>query len=431
MFTSAGSSILAKYVIGQLPNFATHVAIGCGKKPSRAASYAITNKAAASGIATLTLSSHDFEVGDYVTISGVGSPFDSTSTTPRYQITEVTATTIKYLISSQSTISSASVSPNGSAALDFALKNKLNFETYRSKIISKGYVNNNGVPELSLIAELPTNDRYAISEVALFPAAVNPTAKDYDSRVLLNFSDEDYTFNSTTAISGTTVNIPSNGTISGVGTSKAFFVSSSDGQWTSDTRVQRIEAPRFLNKCLLLKSTATEPIDAKNLGIDLSKNSPEDYLSLAYSFVTDAVVDSVGVSNTYTVTIKFLNSNNSAYYSYSFAINPANTSTSRYRTESFQIKDLSASSSSATLSNINDIQISIAKTSGSATETYWLLLDGLRVDAVSSYNSSFDLVAYRQIVNYKTINSAQVGSPIVKETNTTNFIEFRFSLDVA
>lgn len=429
MFTSSGSSILAKYVLGQLPDFATHIAIGCGRKPSRSTSYTVTNKQAASGTATLTFATHDFEVGDYITVSGVGSPFDS-SASSRYQVTGITATTISYTITSTSTI--ASTSASGTVILNFAINNKLKFETYRSKIISKGYVNNNGTPELSLIAELPTNDRYAISEIALFPAAQNPNAKDFDSRVLLNFSDEAYTINSTTSISPSTINIPSNGTISDIGSSQAFFVASADGQWTSDTRLQRLEAPRFLNKCLLLKSTSTQAIDAKNLNIDLSKNSPEDYLSLAYSFVSNtASVDSTGVQNTYTVTIKFFNSNNSNYYSYSFVINSANTATERYRTAIFQIKDLVASAASATLSNINDIQISIAKTSGSATETYWLLLDGLRLDAVSSYNSSFDMVACRQIVNSVTINNTAYPTPIIKEPNTTNFIEFRFSLDVA
>jgi len=356
MFTSSGSSLLAKYMLGQLPAFATHIAIGCGAKA--------------------------------LTQEPTNNPYIS--------------------------------------------QTKLGFETYRSKIISRGYVNNDGIPELSLIAELPTNNRYGITEIALFPGLENPSAKDYDSRILLNFVDEAYVYNSNTIsdISSTTVNIPNSGTISDVTETKPFFISSSDGQLTSDDRQKRLEAPRFLDKALLIKSNTTGSVEARNLNIDLSKNSPEDYVSLAYSFLNDTVGDGLGVQNTYTVTIKFMTSSETDYYRHTFDIDANSLSSSRYNIEPFQIKSLEAVGTSPTLYNINRVQFSIAKTSGSATETNWLLLDGLRIDNTASFNSSFGLVAYKVVVNPVTIGNTTIGSPIVKAANTTNFVEFRFSLDV-
>jgi hypothetical protein len=356
MFTNSGSSLLAKYMLGQLPAFATHIAIGCGTKA--------------------------------LTTEPSGNPYINQS--------------------------------------------KLDFETYRSKIISRGYVNNGGVPELSLIAELPTNNRYGITEIALFPGLENPSAKDYDSRILLNFVDESYVYSSTsiTDISSTTINIPNSGTISDSGKTEPFFISSSDGQLTSEDREKRLEAPRFLDKALIMKSTSTGVVEARNINIDLSKNSPEDYVSLAYSFLNDAVGDGLGVQNTYTVTMQLMTSSETDYYTHSFTIDAASLTDSRYNVEAFQIKDLTAVGTSPTLYNINRVRFSIAKTGGSATELNWLLLDGLRIDNTSSFNSSFGLVAYKVIVNPVTIGMTTLGMPIIKASNTTNFIEFRFRLDV-
>lgn len=347
---------MAKYMLGQLPAFATHIAIGCGAKA--------------------------------LTQEPTNNPY--------------------------------------------IMQKQLSFETYRSKIISRGYVNNNGIPELSLIAELPTNNRYGITEIGLFPGFENPSAKDYDSRVLLNFVDESYVYNSNTVteISTTTVNIPNTGVISDAGISTPFFISSSDGQLTSDDRQKRLEAPRFLDKALLIKTGTTGTVEARNINIDLSKNSPEDYISLAYSFLNNTVGDGLGVQNTYTVTVKLMTSSETDYYTHSFTINANSLANSRYNVESFQIKSLTAVGTAPTLFNVNRVRFSISKTSGSATETHWLLLDGLRIDNTASFNSSFGLVAYKVIVNPVTIGNTTLGMPIVKSSNTTNFVEFRFSLDV-
>jgi hypothetical protein len=73
---------------------------------------AITNKALAGGIATLTSANHGYSVGFSVTVSGVGSPFNGTFT-----ITAVATNTFSYAVTSTSTITSTVVTPNGAVVI--------------------------------------------------------------------------------------------------------------------------------------------------------------------------------------------------------------------------------------------------------------------------------------------------------------------------
>lgn len=72
-----------------------------------------------------------------------------------------------------------------------AAKNSLDFEMFRIPITSKGFVNEDGVSKLVLTAELPTEERYEISEVGIFSAGSNPAAAAIDSRILLGFTQNE------------------------------------------------------------------------------------------------------------------------------------------------------------------------------------------------------------------------------------------------
>ena len=69
------------------------------------ASYAVTNKALTSNVATLTTAAHGYKVGDVVTVTGVGSPFDGTHT-----ITVVGSTTTFSYAKTNANVSSAASS---------------------------------------------------------------------------------------------------------------------------------------------------------------------------------------------------------------------------------------------------------------------------------------------------------------------------------
>ena len=68
------------------------------------ASYAVTNKALTSNVATLTTAAHGYKVGDIVSVTGVGDPFDGT-----YTISAVgSATTFSYAKTATNVVSAAS-----------------------------------------------------------------------------------------------------------------------------------------------------------------------------------------------------------------------------------------------------------------------------------------------------------------------------------
>lgn len=89
------------------------------------ASYAVTNKALASNVATLTTAAHGYKVGDVVTVNGVGNPFDGTHT-----ITVVgSTTTFSYAMTNANVTSAAS--SGGTAAskstVNFAIGDIVSF----------------------------------------------------------------------------------------------------------------------------------------------------------------------------------------------------------------------------------------------------------------------------------------------------------------
>jgi hypothetical protein len=56
---------------------------------------------------------------------------------------------------------------------DYSTKESLDFEMFRVPITSRGFVTENGVSQVVLTAELPTEERYEITEVGIFSASSN------------------------------------------------------------------------------------------------------------------------------------------------------------------------------------------------------------------------------------------------------------------
>jgi hypothetical protein len=112
MITETGKAILSKYLIGQSPGYASHIALGCGPRPLAA----------------------------------------------------------------------------GEAFGDYSNKESLDFEMFRVPIISRGYVTENNQTSIALTAELPTEERYEITEVGIYSAGANPSAGSRDSKTVFSFS---------------------------------------------------------------------------------------------------------------------------------------------------------------------------------------------------------------------------------------------------
>lgn len=136
-----------------------------------------------------------------------------------------------------------------------AEKTIMDFEMVRVPITSKGFVDDNGTTKVSFTAELPKENRYDITEIGLWSSGNNSLAKNFDSRMLFNFS-EPWQAHST-SISDITTPIPlgSGGDITT--TLKYFRASSSNPVFSTIDRKNRKEGPRFLDSKILLRGDSS------------------------------------------------------------------------------------------------------------------------------------------------------------------------------
>jgi len=183
MITETGKSIITKYLLGQAPAYASYLAVGSGAIPLTTLSFSVSYKALTTNVATITTSAnHNFFVGDYITVSDVDTTFDGI-----YLITAKTANTISYA-KTATNVTSVAVSPVGTVSHNFTNKENLDFEMFRIPVTSRGYVEEDGVSKIVLTGELPTDERYEISEVGLYSAGSNAATSGTNSRTIYAFT---------------------------------------------------------------------------------------------------------------------------------------------------------------------------------------------------------------------------------------------------
>lgn len=388
MITNIGKNLLAKYLVGQTPSYASHIAVGCGAKP-------VTS--------------------------------DHTFTTEQLAI----------------------------------LKNKesLDFEMFRAPIISRGFVNENGLSKVVLTAELPTEERYEITEVGIFSAGSNPVAGSFDSRVVYSFADTDNWLYSIDGESPTAIaseyrpldGSENNGSINQ--TPKVFSTNADNTIFTQSDRVARNERCRFLNNIVAMRGdtsslsynpqgsmvplTGSDYIILDQTSVDFTKNSPLDELRLAFSVVNkmansaESIPDNVKIllefshtgPNSTTQYAKFMVDVDHVGYTLGTSEHKHDFANNRYVvvSKTFQQLDKSLRFNWSDVS-VAKIYVSITK-NNLPSDSFYVCLDGLRVENTTSTNSLYGLTGYSVIKNVQ-------ARPIIKSANTTNYIEFRFVLDV-
>lgn len=382
MITNIGKNLLAKYLVGQTQSYASHIAVGCGAPPLAS----------------------DGTFGDY------------------------------------------------------SLKNSLDFEMFRVPIISRGFVNEDGIDKVVLTAELPTEERYEITEIGIFSAASNPVAGSFDSRNVYSFADTDNWLYQ--PFGSSSIAIPSvpepldgdsdNGVINQ--TSNVFLTNADNRIFTNSNRIARNERCRFLNNIIAMvgnNSTLTRNVSGKlDIGagskyirlnettVDFTKNSPLDELRLAFSVVSknpspNTVPDNVKIMLEFSYTgsdipqeyARFEVDIDDLGYTAGTSPDNRNLSTNRYLVVNKALKDLNKTD------NFDWREVTVAKIyscvteAGAPSDLFYVCLDGLRLENITSTNSVYGLTGYSVI---RTVGS----KPIVKAPNTTNYIEFRFSLGV-
>jgi hypothetical protein len=452
MITNTGKNILAKYLIGQAPSYASHIAIGCGAKPLAS----------------------DGTLGDY------------------------------------------------------SNKKSLDFEMFRVPITSRGYVTEEGQSKIVFTAELPTAERYEITEVGVWSAGANPSAGAYDSKTVYSFADtENWEYHNQVGAVAippiyTRLDLPSSPSDNIIKTTETVFQTNADNPtFTEASRLERYERCRFLNNIMVIRGdmsnlsltsgvigipTGSNHIHLTGANLDFNKNAPTDELKLAFSVINKDGESSIQPDEV-RIVIEFsdtdeANATGAQYARLQLAIKETDAgvdfATNRYFVSSVALQDLirttgftwnvvdvvkfyatvikgtalvsnkSATSTVVTLTTstnhsfavgdkiivaglgnserfdgtfeitevtsttikYNKAGTTVSSTAVSPTiqiaspsDDYYVCLDALRLENITSSNPVYGLSGYSVI---KNANSETV----VKNANTTNHIEFRFGMDV-
>jgi hypothetical protein len=392
MITNNGKKILAKYLIGQAPSYASYIAVGCGATPKA--------------------------TGDNI--------------------------------------------PYG----NYLSKTELDFEMFRVPIISRGYVNEDGVSKIVLTGELPTEERYEITEIGIFSAKSNPSALTNDSKMLYTFSQgenwEYHTTNSSIAIP-TFYSPLDTATANVIDITSPVFQTNGDNRIFSDSaRQARYEQSRYLNNMVMLagntstlsyngttheinENSSSTHIHMSGINLDFNKNTPDDELRLAFSIINKDGRGTVSDPKNVKIVVEFSSTDHvPGTHSTSYAkmqINIDNVDNSqatdsdpnmiqhdfsnRYIVIKKKLKDLIKNGSFTwSAADIVSVYVCVTNQAGSPSDDFYVALDALRLENVSDTNNPiYGLTGYSEI-------RTDGAKTITKLANTTNFIEFRFAVGV-
>ena len=380
MITNTGKTIIAKYLLGQAPAYASYIAIGCG-----------------------------------------ATPLD-TEDTPG----------------------------------DYSLKENLDFEMFRVPISSRGFVNEDGVDKIVLTAELPAEERYEISEIGIYSAGSNPSAGAYDSKTIFAFTQtenwEYVTAASAVAIETESEALDAPNYDNIIAVADPVFQTNADNPiFFKSPRVARYERPRFLNNIIMIKGNESDldlesesgpTQDTFEIGagsnyirlsgatVDLTKNSPRDELRLAFSIINrDGTYGSGTQPERARVLVSFENTNGTEFARLEAEVADDSSggeydfATERYFVVTKQIQELYRTSgfdwNAVSVVKIYACVIDGVNPSGN----YYVALDALRLENVATVNTLYGLTGYSVIQN-------SGASTIIKNPNTSTYVEFRFLVGV-
>lgn len=472
MITNEGKEIISKYLLGQVPSFATHLSIGCGATPldandpvpnslyakqrldfemtrvpisskgfvDNSITYSITYKELVSNIVTLTTSvPHNIIAGETVIVIGIDTTFDG-----QFRVLDVpTQTTFTYSLIADNVTPAISIDPAGTAIVS------------RTKV--------------SLTAELPTDNRYDITEVGVWSAGSNSLATLYDSRMIFNFTESWQSHETSISNPSINTNLGFNGTSTDSNIhdngQKVFYANTNDALFQVNQRKNRKEGPRYLNRTLMVKGNLStiSPISGgawdsaeklkgqwvgtgthihlNNISFNISGNNTSDLLKLAYSLVDRTAAPMANVADVKILMEFFRNetTTTSGYAKAQIYVPGSYFESSRYRVTAWEIsQDIDYSNESAsssfpytrfyTSSDFSSSEIRVCRIFVDITEqseedgSHYIAFDGFRIDNTTE-NPIYKLSGYSIIKND--------GYPITKSANTNNYIDFRFSLGVS
>jgi hypothetical protein len=342
---------------------------------------------------------------------------------------------------------------------NFATKENLDFEMFRVPISSRGFVNENGIDKIVLTAELPTEERYEITEVGLYSAGSNPSAGAYDSKTVFSFAQgESWVYHTVSAaLAIETIASPLDDPLDDnvIAQDSVFQTNADNAIFYKTNRLERYERARFLNNTILIPGDDSDlTLDGGGSGgvdhivvedgsnhihltgpnVDFTENSPTDELRLAFSLVNKDG-DSVSLPDTIRILVDFAATDSSSPTTYARfevdiedGVDGYDFATNRYFVVSKQLQELYTSQDftwdAVTVVKIYACVLDTGVSGGPLPSSdYYIALDAMRLENISTVNPLYGLTGYSVIKN-----SDQ--TTIIKSPNTNNYIEFRFSIGV-
>ena len=200
-----------------------------------------------------------------------------------------------------------------------------------------------------------------------------------------------------------------------------YQITADNAGFEDSARLARHERPRYLNNVILLNGDDTT-VELSGATMDLSQNSPTDIIKLALTVIDGTSTTS---PSTVTVTADFLNSDETIYATMTEVVTNGtgageyDLNNNRYVVISKELQELTTTGAFA-WSLVSKVKITV---DSSTTTGHWIALDGIRLENVSTNNPTYGLTGYSVL---KTSDAL----PIVKQENTSNYVEFRFALDI-
>lgn len=333
---------------------------------------------------------------------------------------------------------------------DYSNQETMDFEMLRLPIVSRGYIkDDDDIEKIVFTAELPTAERYEITEVGVYSAASNPSAVGFDSRMLYTFSEsEGWEYVDADSVIPLEISLVTDLDTSNVidTTEPAFFFTSTNLLFANSNRVLRYERPRILNGSLaIVGNTCTIPYDGDYMdpdpdtadyvrltgtSLNFNRHAPTDVLKMAFSVMnTNGDTGSESPDNV-KILVQFRSSSNANNFAnlqidLSQGTGPGNHDfvSNRYVVVSQELQDLKKSPQFS-WGTVDEVRIYTSVTdSASVSDNFYVAFDGIRIDNVTTQNPLYGLTGY-------TVMMTQEGETIVKNQNTKNYIEFRFAIDV-
>jgi hypothetical protein len=346
---------------------------------------------------------------------------------------------------------------------DYSAKTALDFEVLRIPISSRGYVyGEGGVSNIVFAAELPGDQRYQFTEIGIFSAKSNPAAGGQDSRIVYSFSEsENWEYhNRVSATAPPTIIEPLSGELEGSIINPlnnnsqpvpVFRTNSNNPVFNSEIRSETYELPRFLDRALIvsgdmshIESTAGllsvkestvddyygTHIHLTGISPNFNRNSSQDEMRLAFSVLnkSDNQTERVGGVR---ILMEFassdsLNPENFARFEVDLGPEDVDFAFNRYIVVTKKLGDL-VKSTGFTWNTVNSVKMYVM-IFDDATETpsdnFYVALDGFRLENITAQNPLYGMTGYSVI-------RTEDARPILKESNTSSIVEFRFGMDVA